>query len=68
MSAAIVRQIRLEREATAARIAATLPAGDYYAAGNGVYQHGKPERMALATSHWDACLIMLAANRSNRHD
>lgn len=58
-----IRLNRIARETAAKAIAATLPAGDYFA--SGPYCEDRLTGYAVkCDSHWDACLVMLAAKRS----
>lgn len=61
MSVEAIRAERERREAVAAERAAKLKPGDYYADGNEVREHGTRATVATCESHWDACLVMLAA-------
>ncbi len=58
-----IRVERERREAVARERAAKLPAGDYYADGWDVCEHGG--RLVLqCESHWDACLVLLALGQA----
>lgn len=62
MSIEAVKRAREHAETRAANIAATLPDGDYYADGSDCVERISGARTACDT-HWDACLVMMAANR-----
>lgn len=57
-----VRREREAREAAAKAIAETLPEGRYYAADSDVCDEATRDVVFSAASHWDACLIMMAAH------
>lgn len=63
MSLDEIRANRTAREAQAKDTAAALPAGDYYADGHDVRDHATRAVVASCASHWDACLVMMAAAR-----
>lgn len=56
-----IAQERIERERAAAKLAHTLPAGDYYASGTAVIDRNTGLSTECGGTHWDACLVMLAA-------
>lgn len=56
-----VRREREAREARAKEVAATMPPGDYYADDIYVRRHGDRAIMHACSTHWDACLVMMAA-------
>lgn len=62
MTPETIRQSREAAEIRAANIAATLPDGDYYADGSDCVERISATRTPCGT-HWDACLVMMAANR-----
>jgi len=66
-----IRMDREHREKRAAKIAATLPLGDYYASDDRLMRHSRDviggQFVYKAATHWDACLIMLAmADRGDK--
>lgn len=62
------RQQREAREHAAFWAAAPLPLVDMYADGNDVRRHDTRESVYTAASHWDACLVMMAAHNRNEED
>lgn len=63
MQAQLITEQRKAREAEAARIAATIPPGEYHAYNNTVVDSNSRETVHSAASHWDACLILLAMGK-----
>lgn len=62
-----VEQIRAQREmreARAAERAKTLGPGDYFAFDNFVCSRVSRQAVMECESHWDACLVLLAASRA----
>lgn len=57
-----IRQQRLDQENRAKARAAELPKGDYYADGKDCVDRINGHRV-ICESHWDACLVMMAASR-----
>jgi hypothetical protein len=58
-----IRNERLQREATARRIASTIAPGEHYADGNTVRRHGDRLIVATCANHSEACAVMLAIPR-----
>lgn len=62
-----IRKERERREAVARERAAALPPGDYFAAGNGLYERSKSLRSRLVLeceTHTDAVMVMLVAPKA----
>lgn len=57
-----IRKEREAREAAATIIAETLPDARYYVADSEVRNEDTQEVVHTAASHWDACLVMMAAH------
>lgn len=55
----------IDQEATAKERASTLPKREYFADDCSVsyWENGKATVALECESHWDACLVMMAANR-----
>lgn len=62
MTIEAVKRAREHAETRAANIAATLPDGDYYASSEFAVNRDTKVHTDCGT-HWDACLVMMAANR-----
>lgn len=58
-----IREERERAEAAAQQIAAAIPPGKYHASGLHVVNSDTYEIVAECATHWDACLVMLAAAR-----
>lgn len=63
-----VRREREARERTAFFVAAKLPLSHFYADNNDVRDEETHEVVHTAASHWDACLVILAANSRIKED
>lgn len=68
MTADDVKREREARECAARAIAESLPIARYYAADNEVRNEATHEVAFEAASHWDACLVMMAAHNLNEED